>query len=95
MEILLFLSLVYLYIKLRSLTLFSKFRKFVNWKFHIDWQDQDNRENFKNLQERNNNYRNYIVLSCSRAALIRLKYYDTSSYGIPYQTLITCLQKTI
>ena len=39
-----------------------------NNTFHIDWQDQDKREIFKNLQEWVNNYRN-IVLSCSRAAL--------------------------
>ena len=37
--------------------------------FHIDWNVQDKRKIFKNLQERDNNYRN-IVLSCSRAALI-------------------------
>ena len=40
-----------------------------NNTFYIDRKDQDKREIFKNLQERDNDYRNN-VLSRSRAALL-------------------------
>ena len=42
-----------------------------NNTFHIDWKNQDKRKFFKNWQERDNNYRN-IVMSCSRAALVKI-----------------------
>ena len=43
-----------------------------NNTFHIGWKDQDNIEIFKNLQERDNNYRN-IALSLSREALVKIE----------------------
>ena len=53
--------------------IWSRISRQDNNTFYIDWKDQDKRENFKNLQNRDNNYKN-IVLSRSHAALQKSLY---------------------